>query len=550
MLIALGAAPRLAAGGRTAAGVSAPAAQGARAHERNGWKSFVSKAKRRLTRSLDRLLRYRADRARRARFQRPSRITIPASTFRDARSQRSTLRDADVDGSHWVFNRGATDTARRATAESTIREAYGIARKGGDRVEAYTDRSGKTFYTVQLDHAVGFEGGRAGAERGNPVVFRLRLQVDEAGQLISARPAGVHSSAPERFSEPIRLFRPPRVRRAPRRLPRGLPRDAYVATRLGVPSDPRQDASRPDDYLLVNKAGAVIAYSGRLMGPRWVAWRTTRADLGDAERTDDFRPDENLPASIPHATLEDYAGSGIDRGHLMPAASRGRDQDAMSATFELSNMLPEAGNANRGAGLHLEIYVQDVLVRQQGMEVYEYSGGIYDHGNGTSGRLSRAIGSGVPVPVAKWKIVVATRPGEPLSRSTRVIATIIPNDNARALQTDSFAGYRTTVAEIERLTGLRFFSNVDSTTARAWRVRKDTQAIPAPFAPKFMSPQEWEELRRADTRVRERRDRERRRSFAPPRRAGRRVFNAGSTAAAPGASRATPARLPGLLALP
>ena len=55
------------------------------------------------------------------------------------------------------------------------------------------------------------------------------------------------------------------------------------------------------------------------------------------------------------AKLKDYFRSGYDRGHQVPAADCKWSQDAMNATFALSNMCPQVGEGfNRDYWAHFE----------------------------------------------------------------------------------------------------------------------------------------------------------------------------------------------------
>jgi endonuclease G len=440
-------------------------------------------------------------------------VAVPDPRFVSPYSKRSNLADVPTaEGTHWVFGTGRGPSGS-AEAIALVREAYAVAREAArtgpqpdpakaynhlsDRVEVYTNRAGETAFTVRLDRPTGFEGGLGGARRGNPVVYRMRLQIDGDGKVVAASPMGVHSSSRARYGAPVKL---PRAAFAapPAHLPDGLPRAAYANTRLGPPSDPRADLGRPTDYLLVNEAGAVSSHNATTRAPNWVSWKLTAKDLGTQARSDDFRVDPKLPAALPQAAPEDFRGSGYDTGHVMPSGDRTARKRANSATFKTTNMLAEAPAANRGPNLHLEHYVND-MVEHHGMVAYQQAGPIFLEGDNPT------IGSGVAVPVAKWRVTVLVPKGRSIGARARVIATIVPNGEGVALTTDGFGQYRTSVAAIERATGLRFFSGLSPAVAEALRGRVDREPIPAPSAPPFMTADEWRALEQADERVRRQR---------------------------------------------
>jgi endonuclease G len=57
-------------------------------------------------------------------------------------------------------------------------------------------------------------------------------------------------------------------------------------------------------------------------------------------------------------TLEDYKGSGYDRGHLCPAADMTLNKTSMSETFYLSNMSPQMPGFKLGKWSTLEDQVR------------------------------------------------------------------------------------------------------------------------------------------------------------------------------------------------
>src|SRR5438552_2327399 len=71
----------------------------------------------------------------------------------------------------------------------------------------------------------------------------------------------------------------------------------YLA--FGNPSNATGDISNRENYLIVKNAYA-LSYNNSRGTPNWVAWRVTEADLGDVERSNDFRPDPDLPNDFKH----------------------------------------------------------------------------------------------------------------------------------------------------------------------------------------------------------------------------------------------------------
>ncbi|MEO1132771.1 MAG: DNA/RNA non-specific endonuclease [Cyanobacteria bacterium J06639_1] len=227
--------------------------------------------------------------------------------------------------------------------------------------------------------------------------------------------------------------------------------------------NPSQAGSTPDNYLL-EKPQYALSYNRSRGTANWVSWQLNSSWMGEAERQDDFRPDESLPAGWERVRHGDYTGSGYDRGHFAPSADRTRSEADNSATFLMTNIVPQTPENNRGVWKELEEYARDLV--GQGKELYVVAG-VY----GTSKR----IGEGkVTVPSHTWKVMlVLDRPNAGLksvSEHSRVIAIDIPNH--KNLKSD-WQDYIVTVDDIEASTGYDLFSNLPDGVEKTLESRRD-----------------------------------------------------------------------------
>lgn len=235
---------------------------------------------------------------------------------------------------------------------------------------------------------------------------------------------------------------------------------AQVYLALGNPSNAA--AADPNNYLLVNNYMA-ISYSRDRAIPNWVAWRVTRADMGDIDREDSFRPDDRLPKGWARVTPADYTGSGYDRGHICPNADRNGSPDSMAATFLMTNMTPQTPDLNRGPWQKLEAYLRTLVTR--GSDVYIVSG-VY----GENGKIKKKV----TIPTNNWKIAIAVPIGAGVSainENTRVIAVDMPN--AKGIKNADWQIYRTTVRDLEQKTGYNLLSNLPQNLQDALETKKD-----------------------------------------------------------------------------
>lgn len=139
-----------------------------------------------------------------------------------------------------------------------------------------------------------------------------------------------------------------------------------------------------------------LSYNRSKGEPNWVAWRLDATWLGSVQRQNDFRPDPQLPTDWYHVTSEDYSGSGYDRGHMCPSGDRTRSIEDNSATFLMTNFVPQLATNNQGPWEDFESYCRTLA--NQGNEIYIISGGA-----GIAGTIA---GGKVTVPQVTWKVAL------------------------------------------------------------------------------------------------------------------------------------------------
>ena len=132
---------------------------------------------------------------------------------------------------------------------------------------------------------------------------------------------------------------------------------------LGNPSNAVSSMASTDNYLMV-KPQYVMSYNSKTKTANWVSWQLNRSWIGTADRQDNFRPDDALPAAWYKVRPNDYTGSGYDRGHIAPSADRTRNEADNSATFLMSNMMPQVPELNRGVWGGLEEYCRELVQRR------------------------------------------------------------------------------------------------------------------------------------------------------------------------------------------
>jgi endonuclease G len=194
---------------------------------------------------------------------------------------------------------------------------------------------------------------------------------------------------------------------------------------------------------LADRSYFVLCHSSDRKVPLWVGYELTPEHVTRiASRHNRFRRDAQLHSL--GAADADYRHSGFSRGHMAPAADFAWSDDAMRATFLLSNAVPQNQRVNAGVWAQLERVVRRVA--HDADAVYVFTGPLFDS-------VPETIGLGaVAVPSHTFKVVLV------IQRDRKwMFAAIVPNADLASAPLGTFT---TTVDEVERRTGLDFFAEL------------------------------------------------------------------------------------------
>lgn len=236
---------------------------------------------------------------------------------------------------------------------------------------------------------------------------------------------------------------------------------------FGNPSDAVADTKYETNYLMV-KPQYTLSYNNETLCPNWAAWHLSKDDIGSADRSNDFRPDEELPEGWYAVKKADYNYNvyGFDRGHVCPSADRTLTQNDNSMTFLMTNMVPQSPDNNRVVWNHFEAYERQLAL--DGNEIYIIAGPYGTGGTGAKGKFDTVDFTDkktkksykMNVPASTWKVILVIPYGDnDLSRvdeNAITIAINVPNDMGIAKNGD-WEQYLTSIDAIEEMTGYDFF---------------------------------------------------------------------------------------------
>ena len=205
---------------------------------------------------------------------------------------------------------------------------------------------------------------------------------------------------------------------------------------------------------VIKHIALTLGYSEKHEQAAWVMHMVIpEVEFANVSRTNDFRPDTLITTGssieqdyflkkvLPDGELE-YDGFGYDRGHLAPSADFRWSQKALSESYFYSNMSPQKPEFNRERWAELESWIRTYVIDFK-RSVFVVTGPVLKDG------LKQQGVNKVSIPEQFYKIILDLD-GE----DKKAIAFLMPNDYCAY----PVSGYVTSVNEVEKLTGLDFFS--------------------------------------------------------------------------------------------
>lgn len=203
---------------------------------------------------------------------------------------------------------------------------------------------------------------------------------------------------------------------------------------------------RPEQIL--HRKGYTTSYNSQTKTPNWVAWHLTKSHTyGSNQRSNEvFTEDSDVKA--PRATDTDYYNSRYDRGHMCPAGDNKWDKQAMEQSFLFTNICPQNHGLNKYEWNDVEMLCRDWAREYGAIDIV--CGPVYK----SSGEQKTIGKNKVWVPEAFFKVVLC-RQGK-----AKAIGFLYRNEGKKQPMADAVR----TIDEIERLTGLDFFPELDDAT--------------------------------------------------------------------------------------
>lgn len=212
---------------------------------------------------------------------------------------------------------------------------------------------------------------------------------------------------------------------------------------------------RPEQIL--KRKGFTVSYNRETKTPNWVAWHLTASHTRGSHQRKEEVFNEDFDVKSPRATDQDYYNSRYDRGHMCPAGDNKWDKQAMTESFLFTNICPQNHGLNKYEWNDVEMMCRRWARKYGAVDVV--CGPLYNR-SGAAKTIGR---NKVRVPERFFKVVLC-RKGEP-----KAIGFVYCNEGRKQLLKDAVC----TVDEIEKLTGIDFFTALDDKTEKRIEAQAD-----------------------------------------------------------------------------
>jgi endonuclease G len=190
------------------------------------------------------------------------------------------------------------------------------------------------------------------------------------------------------------------------------------------------------DVVILKHTNYTSHFSKSKKYPVMVEWWITKAKIGCPTpllRKDNFKPDPKLPNET--NLIEDYKGSGTDRGHMMPAAENLCQTPAVQdECFYFSNIAPQYHSLNAGDWKSVEVLERQISLQNDSVKVWCGNIGV-----------AKRIGK-VAVPTICWKVIYIVKTKEWL-------CFLFDNNTSKP---DGINNNKVDKSDIEKLTNFKF----------------------------------------------------------------------------------------------
>lgn len=217
-----------------------------------------------------------------------------------------------------------------------------------------------------------------------------------------------------------------------------------------------------------------ICYDTEKLVSRWVAYPLHSCYVSPSlSRTNAWSFDPALPQNIQQNIVSggynDGGNKQLDRGHMLPSASRYSTYETNAQTFYATNMMPQNSTFNQGVWGQLEGQVRKAICADT---LYVVVGTLFEDGKTFTSR-----GRTIARPSHCYKILLRTKAGN----TKKSISQITDANDIKAIgfifENQSTAGsYQsavTSIAEIEKRAGVKFFRNLNPAIADKVKSQKN-----------------------------------------------------------------------------